>query len=141
MSIKVRASAYRSLRPILPNRFPTKSPVQHPAALFSEENDSAPEAPIEPTKAEAPVAGAEIEAAKNPDLIRSSVEVKSPMVGNVLSVSRARCVALPWELAATVGEDTVLCIVEAMKIMNEIKAEITGEIAEVLVENGQPRRV
>ena len=35
-------------------------------------------------------------------------------------------------------EDSVLCIVEAMKVMNEIKAEFRGEIVEVLVENGEP---
>jgi acetyl-CoA carboxylase biotin carboxyl carrier protein len=34
--------------------------------------------------------------------------------------------------------ETVLCIIEAMKVMNEIKAETTGRILEVLVENGEP---
>ena len=34
--------------------------------------------------------------------------------------------------------DTVVCIIEAMKVMNEIKAEISGVIAEVLAENGKP---
>jgi len=37
-----------------------------------------------------------------------------------------------------VGEDTVVCIVEAMKVMNEIKAERRGVITKVLVENAQP---
>ena len=36
-----------------------------------------------------------------------------------------------------VGDKTVVCIVEAMKLMNEIEADIKGEIVEVLVENGQ----
>lgn len=36
-----------------------------------------------------------------------------------------------------VGEDSVLCIIEAMKVMNEIKAEKRGSIAEILVENGE----
>jgi acetyl-CoA carboxylase biotin carboxyl carrier protein len=35
-----------------------------------------------------------------------------------------------------VGPDSVLCIIEAMKVMNEIKAETSGRIVEVLVENG-----
>ena len=35
-------------------------------------------------------------------------------------------------------EDTVVCIIEAMKVMNEIKAEISGVIAEVVAENGKP---
>ena len=38
----------------------------------------------------------------------------------------------------TVKEDTVLCIIEAMKVMNEVKAGIAGVIEEVLVENNQP---
>ena len=37
-----------------------------------------------------------------------------------------------------VSEDTTLCIVEAMKLMNEIKAEMRGKILKVMVENGQP---
>jgi acetyl-CoA carboxylase biotin carboxyl carrier protein len=37
-----------------------------------------------------------------------------------------------------VQEDTVVCIIEAMKVMNEIKAECRGTIGEVLVENGKP---
>ena len=38
----------------------------------------------------------------------------------------------------TVGEDSVVCIIEAMKVMNEITAELRGEIVEILVENGEP---
>jgi acetyl-CoA carboxylase biotin carboxyl carrier protein len=37
-----------------------------------------------------------------------------------------------------INKDTVVCIIEAMKVMNEIKAEVQGVIAEVLVENGTP---
>ncbi|NBT86256.1 MAG: acetyl-CoA carboxylase biotin carboxyl carrier protein, partial [Alphaproteobacteria bacterium] len=37
-----------------------------------------------------------------------------------------------------VKENTVLCIIEAMKVMNEVKAQKTGKIAEILVENMQP---
>jgi acetyl-CoA carboxylase biotin carboxyl carrier protein len=45
----------------------------------------------------------------------------------------------PFVSAGTrVDEDSVLCIIEAMKVMNEIKAELNGEIVEVLVENGEP---
>ncbi|HXF43268.1 MAG TPA: biotin/lipoyl-containing protein, partial [Pyrinomonadaceae bacterium] len=37
-----------------------------------------------------------------------------------------------------VTPETVVCIVEAMKLMNEIQAEVTGEIVKIYVENGQP---
>jgi acetyl-CoA carboxylase biotin carboxyl carrier protein len=42
------------------------------------------------------------------------------------------------DVGSRVEEDSVLCIIEAMKVMNEIRAETKGEIAEVLVENGEP---
>jgi len=41
-------------------------------------------------------------------------------------------------VGSQVGPETVLCIIEAMKVMNEIKAETSGRIVEVLVENGAP---
>ncbi len=42
------------------------------------------------------------------------------------------------EVGKPVTEDTVVCIIEAMKVMNEIKAETSGVIAEVLADNGKP---
>ncbi len=42
------------------------------------------------------------------------------------------------EIGAKVDEKTVVCIIEAMKIMNEIQAEVKGTVTEILVENGQP---
>jgi len=42
------------------------------------------------------------------------------------------------ELNAKVLENAVVCIIEAMKIMNEIQAEVKGTVLEILVENGQP---
>jgi acetyl-CoA carboxylase biotin carboxyl carrier protein len=63
--------------------------------------------------------------------------VNSPMVGTFYRAPAPE--APPFvDTGSEVIEDTVLCIVEAMKIMNEIKAECRGKVAEVLVENGQP---
>ena len=42
------------------------------------------------------------------------------------------------EVGDVINEDTVVCIIEAMKVMNEIKAEMTGQVVEVLVNNGEP---
>ncbi|HOE95186.1 MAG TPA: acetyl-CoA carboxylase biotin carboxyl carrier protein [Candidatus Sumerlaeota bacterium] len=42
------------------------------------------------------------------------------------------------EIGDAVDENTVLCIIEAMKVMNEIKAEAVGTVQRILVENGQP---
>jgi biotin carboxyl carrier protein len=42
------------------------------------------------------------------------------------------------EVGSEVNADTVVCIIEAMKVMNEIKAEIKGVVTEILVENAKP---
>ncbi len=64
-------------------------------------------------------------------------EITSPMVGTFYSAASPESSAYV-EVGATVNEDTVVCIIEAMKVMNEIKAETRGVIAEILVENGKP---
>jgi acetyl-CoA carboxylase biotin carboxyl carrier protein len=63
--------------------------------------------------------------------------IKSPMVGTFYRSASPE--SPPFiEIGAKVEEKTVICIIEAMKIMNEIQAETKGSILEVLVENGQP---
>ncbi len=64
------------------------------------------------------------------------VSIKSPMVGTFY---RAPAPDVPTyvEVGDEINEDTVLCIVEAMKLMNEIKAEMKGKVAQILIENGQ----
>ena len=42
------------------------------------------------------------------------------------------------KIGSSVEAETVVCIIEAMKLMNEIQAETTGEVAKIYVENGQP---
>ena len=65
-----------------------------------------------------------------------AIEIKSPMVGTFYRSPSPD--AAPFvEVGAQVNEDTVVCVIEAMKVMNEIKAEIKGVIAEVLVENSK----
>lgn len=63
--------------------------------------------------------------------------VKSPMVGTFYSKSSPT--SNPYvEVGSEVKKGTVLCIVEAMKLMNEIESEFNGKIAEVFVEDGTP---
>jgi acetyl-CoA carboxylase biotin carboxyl carrier protein len=65
------------------------------------------------------------------------VAVKSPMVGTFYRAPAPD--APPFvEVDDPVKESTIMCIVEAMKLMNEIKAETRGTVARILVENGQP---
>jgi acetyl-CoA carboxylase biotin carboxyl carrier protein len=64
-------------------------------------------------------------------------EIVSPMVGTFYRAGSPD--ASPFvDVGKTVTEETVVCIIEAMKVMNEIKAETSGVIAEVLAENGKP---
>jgi len=63
--------------------------------------------------------------------------IKSPMVGTFYSAPSPE--SKPFATPGTkVVENTAVCIIEAMKIMNEIQAEVKGTILEILVENGQP---
>jgi acetyl-CoA carboxylase biotin carboxyl carrier protein len=64
-------------------------------------------------------------------------DVLSPMVGTFYR--RPNPEAPPYvQVGDKVGKDSVVCIVEAMKLNNEIKSELEGEITEVLVEDGEP---
>ena len=66
-----------------------------------------------------------------------TIYIKSPMVGTFYRAATPE--SKPFaEPGIKVTETSVVCIIEAMKIMNEIQAEIKGTIVEVLVENGQP---
>ncbi len=63
--------------------------------------------------------------------------VKSPIVGTFYRSSEPGTAAFV-EIGASVKKGQVLCIIEAMKLMNEIDSEYDGEIVNVYVENGQP---
>lgn len=63
--------------------------------------------------------------------------IKSPMVGTFYRSPSPESKSF-IEIGSKVAENTVVCIIEAMKIMNEIQAEAKGTVVEVLVENGQP---
>ena len=63
--------------------------------------------------------------------------VKSPMVGTFYSASDPD--SAPYvKVGDPIGNETTVCIVEAMKVFNEIQAEVAGTITAVLVENGEP---
>ncbi len=64
-------------------------------------------------------------------------EVTSPMVGTFYSAVSPEAPAFA-KVGQEITADSVVCIIEAMKVMNEIKAEISGEIVEVVAENGKP---
>ena len=99
---------------------PAPAAVTYPAPIAAVPAAAAPTAPAAPPPAAA-----------------GSSQIVSPMVGTFyLSPSPD---SPPYvSVGQEVTEDTVVCIIEAMKVMNEIKAETRGVIAEVVAENGKP---
>ncbi|MEX1029366.1 MAG: acetyl-CoA carboxylase biotin carboxyl carrier protein [Paenibacillaceae bacterium] len=73
---------------------------------------------------------------ETPNLVNNLHRIVSPMVGTFYQSSSPGSASFV-SIGSQVKEKTVVCIIEAMKLMNEIEAEIKGEIVEVLVENGQ----
>ncbi len=94
---------------------PVMTYVQQPAGAIP--------APIAPVAAPAPVS--------------NELEIKSPMIGTFYRAPSPE--SAPYvEVGTEVNPDTVVCIIEAMKVMNEIKAEMKGVITQVLVDNAKP---
>ncbi len=83
---------------------------------------------------ERPEQEASLKAEKTPS---NSVEIRAPMVGTFYRAPSPE--APPYiEIGQTVEVGQVICIIEAMKLMNEIKSEIRGKVIEILVENAEP---
>jgi len=63
--------------------------------------------------------------------------VKSPMVGTFYRAPSPESPPFVEE-GGKIKTDSIVCIIEAMKVMNEIQAEVSGKVVEILVENGEP---
>jgi acetyl-CoA carboxylase biotin carboxyl carrier protein len=72
-----------------------------------------------------------------PVVATGEIEIKSPMIGTFYRAPSPEATSYV-EVGSEVNPDTVVCIIEAMKVMNEIKAEAKGVITQVLVENAKP---
>ena len=83
------------------------------------------------------MAGAPAAPAPAPAPVSNELEIKSPMIGTFYRAPSPE--SAPYvEVGTEVNPDTVVCIIEAMKVMNEIKAEVKGVVTEVQVENAKP---
>jgi acetyl-CoA carboxylase biotin carboxyl carrier protein len=78
-----------------------------------------------PTAGGAPAAGS------------AELEIKAPMIGTFYRAPSPEA-GNYVEVGSEVNADTVVCIIEAMKVMNEIKAEVRGVVTQILVENAKP---
>lgn len=113
----------------MPNPFPPMPPISTapmimPEAAAIQVAAPAPSAPTPP-------------AAAAPAPSQDYHEIHSPIVGTFY---RSPSPDSPTyvEVGASVSPGTVLCIVEAMKLMNEIECDVYGKVAKILVENGKP---
>jgi len=95
-----------------------------------------PTAPMPAPVAAAPVAAAPAEAVSDAPITAGHV-VQSPMVGTFYTAPSPSSPAF-IEVGKTVKAGDVICIVEAMKMMNQIEADKSGVIEAILVEDGQP---
>ena len=105
----------------------SSSTVETTASSSVEPRTSAVTAPVHPG------AKAQTEALEDQDLHI----IPSPIVGTFYRSPSPNADSFV-KIGSPVEADTVVCIIEAMKLMNEIQAETTGEVAKIYVENGQP---
>ena len=114
--LRVRISkghAGAAAAPVAAHALPAHSPSGHAAPVAAAA--PAPAAPVAETKLH---------------------EVKSPIVGTFFRAPAPDADSYV-EIGADVQEKSVLCIIEAMKLMNEIESDIAGKVVKILVENGQ----
>lgn len=91
-----------------------------------------------PLPAAAPAAPAPTGGAATPEPEEKGITyVKSPMVGTFYRAPSPESPPFVEE-GGKIKNDSVVCIIEAMKVMNEIQSEVSGKVIEVLVENGEP---
>ena len=110
-------------------------------AVASQADDSVPMIPVSASvmqpvlAAPAPIAAAVLAAPAG--VPAGEIEIKSPMIGTFYR-SPSPEAGVYVDSGSEVNGETVVCIIEAMKVMNEIKAEVKGVITAVLVESGKP---
>ena len=85
----------------------------------------------------APITVAQIAAAPAVPISTGEIDIKSPMIGTFYRSPSPESGSYA-DIGTEVNVETVVCIIEAMKVMNEIKSEVKGVITQVLVENGKP---
>ncbi len=112
---------------ILLKRFPPQQPTVAAIPLIGQPLPAA-----NSTQANQPIA-AQSETSQQQEAL---VDVTSPLVGTFYATPSPDSAAYV-EVGSAVTTQTVVCIIEAMKVMNEIKAETSGKIAEILVANGE----
>ena len=122
VKVRIKRDANSPIAPVVHTTLPPFAAMPAPAPMVA--------APAPVAAAPAPVAPA---AASDVGI----AIIKSPMVGTFYRAASPDSPPFA-DKGTAVKPDSIVCIIEAMKVMNEIKCEISGEILEVLVENGAP---
>ena len=130
LELSVRTKHYEKSRPSIVQAAP--APIQAPVVPAAPVVASAPAAPAAP-QAEATATPAATPAETSGNLL----EIKSPIVGTFYRSSSPE--KPPFlKVGDTVKAGDVVCIVEAMKLFNEIESEVSGKVVKVLIEDAQP---
>ena len=111
---------------------PPSHPILTPTLALPAQMEGALAIAPQAFSAPAPAAGEPAEDDERANL----TEVPSPMVGTFYRAASPDNDAFV-EVGAVITDESVVCIIEAMKVMNEIKAEVAGEVVEILVQNGE----
>lgn len=128
--------------PAAPAMTPFAMPMPYPMGGFAPAAAAAPAAPAPapastPAAAPAPAPKADAEAAAPAPASKKNKAVTAPIVGTFYAAPSPD--AAPYvKVGDSVQAGQVLCIIEAMKLMNEIEAEQGGTVTEILVKNGEP---
>lgn len=85
----------------------------------------------------APTPVSAVAASNAPAANPGALEIKSPMIGTFYRAPSPESDEYV-QVGSEVNVDTVVCLIEAMKVMNEIKAEVKGVVTEILVDNAKP---
>ena len=128
--LTIRSESYKKIS----NAAPAPTPVIQAAPSIMPVA-AAPAPVAAPAPAPAAPAAAKKEAA--PEENTNLIEIKSPMIGTFYRASSPE--KPPFvSVGSSIDKNTVVCVIEAMKLFNEIEAEVTGKIVKVLVEDAQP---
>jgi len=121
---------------------PAGTPVETVVQTVVEAPRAAVKEAVAPVKEATQTPTAPVQEAKQAELPKQEVKadnlhkITSPMVGTFYAAPSPD--AAPYvKVGDKVKTDTIVCIIEAMKLFNEIEAEVNGEIVEILVQNGQ----
>ncbi len=114
------------IKTVLAAQYSARPPAHLPHIAAPAAPEAAPAQPADSQKPQLP-----------PKAEDKLLKITSPMVGTFYRAPSEG--AEPYVTVGSIVEpDTVVCIVEAMKVMNELKAEVSGEIVEILVQNAEP---